>query len=268
MSAILNRLRRLLPTALPRRCFISHAYTDRKHLNDLLAALPDYVSPLIFPPIDVTPDQRVSDDLVKSILDCDGLIYIRSALSTASFWVNFEKDYARRSHKIVYAYSNDDKRLTRDWSSPMELRVFPSYTREDKGRVQEITETLKKRYFSVWLDEEQLQPGMEWAKEIESGLRDIVERGGYLAAFISNASLKSKSVRQELEFVAARYPGQILPLLLDDLGPALFDSTLSALHQIRLFQPDGRLDENRVDDLIIQIYHMVHKGSGGQYTAY
>ena len=268
MADILMRLRCLLPGALPRRCFISHAYADRKHLNELLSALPDYVSPLIFPPIHVTPDQRVSDDLVKSILDCDGLIYIRSVLSTASFWVNFEKDYALRSHKAVYAYSTAGQRLTGDRSSPMDLRVFPSYVRGDKGRVRDITETLKKRYFSVWLDEEQLQPGMEWAKEIESGLKDIVERGGYLVAFISRASVKSMFVRQELEFVAARYPRQILPVLLDDVGPSLFNSKLSTLHQIRLFQANGRVDENRVDDLIIQIYYMVHKGSGGQQTAW
>jgi len=149
MRDILNRLRCLLPGALPRRCFISHAYTDRKHLNELLSALPDYVSPLIFPPIHVTPDQRVSDDLVQSILDCDGLIYIRSVLSTPSFWVNFEKDYALRSHKIVYAYSSADQRLTRDRSSPMDLRVFPSYARGDKGRVNDITATLKTLLFSL-----------------------------------------------------------------------------------------------------------------------
>ena len=117
------------------------------------------------------------------------------------------------------------------------------------------------------MDEEQLQPGMEWAKEIESGLKNIVEHGGYLVAFISRASVKSTVVRQELEFVAARYPGQILPVLLDDVGTALFDSKLFALHQIRLFQADGRVDENRVDDLIIQIYYMVDKGSGSQQAA-
>ena len=105
------------------------------------------------------------------------------------------------------------------------------------------------------------------AKEIESSIKDIVEHGGYLVEFISSAYVKSKFVRRELEFVAARYPGQILPVLLDDVGTALFDSKLFALHQIRLFQADGRVDENRVDDLIIQIYYMVDKGSGSQQAA-
>jgi TIR domain len=133
--------------------------------------------------------------------------------------------------------------------------------------VKGIMETLRKRYFSVWSDEEQLQAGMEWAKETERGLRDIVEHGGYLVTFISRASLESTFVRQELEFVAAKYPGQILPVLLEDVGPTLSDSSLATLHQIKLFQLDGRVDENRVDDLIIQIYYMVHKDSGGQQTA-
>jgi len=51
------------------------------------------------------------------------------------------------------------------------------------------------------------------------------------------------------------------------VDPALFDSKLSALHQIRLFQADGGVDQNRVDDLIIQIYYMVDKGSGSQQAA-
>jgi hypothetical protein len=255
---ILNRLRRLMPGALPRRCFISHAYADQEHLNDLLSALPGYVCPLIFPPIHVTPDQRVSDDLVKAILGCDGLIYVRSALSIARFWVIFERDYALRSRKLVYAYGSDDHRLTRDRSSPIKLRVFPSCTGGDMVRVKGILETMKKRCFSVWSGEV-LQLDKNMLEQTERGLRDIVENGGYLMIFISRETFNSIWVRQELEFVAARYPRQALFVALEDVGPTLFDSSSSALHQSSLFQPDGRLDENRVDDLIIRIYYMVHK---------
>src|SRR5262249_21001337 len=160
---------------LPRRCFISHAYADEESLKELLLQLPEYVSPLVFPAIEVRPDQRVSDDLIEAILDCPGLIYLESEKSSKSFWVNFEKDYALRARRRVYGYDAASHRLTRDSSPPKSLRVFQSYARHDRGVVEEISAVMKRRYFSVWLDLEQL--GTPAVDEIERGLSETLKQG-------------------------------------------------------------------------------------------
>lgn len=92
------------------RWFISHAYKDADAVAALRASLPQTVEPFIFPPIEVTPDQVVSDPLIGAIRDCRGLIYIQSEISQASFWVNFERRYASRLGKPVVAFTAGARR--------------------------------------------------------------------------------------------------------------------------------------------------------------
>ena len=66
---------------MPKKCFISHSYKDTEYVNLLLKMLPHMVKPIIFPPINVTPDQMVSNNLVKAILDCEGLVWLDGGFS-------------------------------------------------------------------------------------------------------------------------------------------------------------------------------------------
>jgi hypothetical protein len=155
---IKQRFSRYLPGALPRRCFISRAYKDEQAFIALLTHLPDYVSPKPFPAIDVPADQRVSDDLIEAILDCPGLIYIKSEMSSNSFWVTFERDYALRAKRRVYCYDSIDHRLTRDRSRPMPMPVFQSYHRNDREIVKAVSSVMGERYFSVSLEVDSIDP--------------------------------------------------------------------------------------------------------------
>ena len=103
-----------LKPKLPRRCFISHSCADINERERLLQILPSDVEPVIFPPISVAPDEMISDRLVESILGCDGLIYLASGNSATSFWVAFERDYALRSRKEVFAFHPQARSLKRD----------------------------------------------------------------------------------------------------------------------------------------------------------
>ncbi|MCI0713350.1 MAG: hypothetical protein L0154_24555 [Chloroflexi bacterium] len=70
----------------------------------MLELLPSEVEPYIFPPINASPLEFVSNSLIGAVLACDGMIYLNEGFSERSFWVAFERDYALRSQKNVYAY--------------------------------------------------------------------------------------------------------------------------------------------------------------------
>src|SRR5215510_5881667 len=92
-------------SVLPPKCFVSHSYRDRVSRKRLLKNLPPKVKPYLFPPIDVAPDDMVSNSLIEAILDQDGRIYVEGGFSDQSFWVAVERDYALRAGKTVYAFN-------------------------------------------------------------------------------------------------------------------------------------------------------------------
>jgi len=57
--------------ALPANCFISHAYADAAARDALIELLPTGVTPFVFPPITVKPEEFVSDPLIDAVLDCE-----------------------------------------------------------------------------------------------------------------------------------------------------------------------------------------------------
>jgi hypothetical protein len=107
MVSILKSVRRLLgqPQRVPPgRAFISYSYQDAAALTLLKSLLPRAVQPEPFPPIVVSPEEMVSNDLLEAIRRCRSLIYIDTPASRRSPWVTLERDYARRTGMPVYAF--------------------------------------------------------------------------------------------------------------------------------------------------------------------
>ena len=125
--------------ALPESCFISHAYADVAACRWLIDVLPTGVRPVLFPPIVVAPEQLVSNSLIEAILECDALIYLQDDVSARSFWVAFERDYALRSGKQVFAANAARSEIVRDRGQPLDLATFASYAYADQARVTGIT---------------------------------------------------------------------------------------------------------------------------------
>lgn len=89
-----------------RTLFVSHAYADDKALARLLAStLPGGAEPVVFPAIEITSSQRISDELMGAIRTCDGLVHLASRRSAASVWVQFERNFALRLGKPVFAFN-------------------------------------------------------------------------------------------------------------------------------------------------------------------
>jgi hypothetical protein len=248
--------------SMPTVCFISHAYADQDIVQELVKRLPKRVSPFIFPPITVSPDERVSDDLVGAILNCGGLIYVNAPHSSRSVWVSFERDYALRAGKPVFSYAAGEGDFKRDRSQPLELPVFPSYSARDRARVVEVTSFMKdQRHFDLWTAEKDLKPESNWRRDHESALESRLSRGGYVVAFISRNSVASEFVGRELAAAAERWSEQILPVLLEPVSslPLAFLQQAVVLH--RGEHEKQSLDWNRVDDLIVRIYDLVYRNS-------
>ena len=246
---------------LPDACFISHAYKDAEMgvIEQLRQRLPRRVQPFIFPPINVSPDQRVSDDLVAAILSQQGLIHVVGPNSSSSVWVNFERDYALRAGRAVFSYDAGGRALRRDRSRPSALRVFPAFNRRDRGRIEEIAAFMRDRHFSVWDEMESLQPGMSWRDTIREDIEATMRNGGYLVTFLSQATLDAPQERLELTYARKMAPERILPVLLDKAAEGLTGDAVLGRNPVRLYRADDEgTDWNRVDDLMVRIYHMVH----------
>jgi hypothetical protein len=55
----------MLEVALPAKCFISHACADAAARDALIEKLPSGVTPFVFPPITVRPEEFVSEPTVS-----------------------------------------------------------------------------------------------------------------------------------------------------------------------------------------------------------
>jgi TIR domain len=258
---------------LPENCFISHSYRDAEARKCLLTKLPAQVRPIIFPPITVPPEQFISNELIHALLRCDGLIYLQGGASARSFWVAFERDYALRAGKKIFAYDPTTDELRQDTSAPLHLPIFPSYSRQDAARVGQMLGFMKtERYFDVWLDVEDIPPGSNVGDYLTKGLLGQLEAGGYVVAFWSKAGASSPWVEWELKQAFSKYPSQVLPALLEQPEMPLHLHPLFGTIQlygqegtedwfIRLYGDHQRSEAQRLDDLIVRLYWLIYRNT-------
>ena len=248
----------------PSICFISHSYGDAAGLRNLLSQLPRGVSPFIFPAINVSPDERVSDDLIAAILKCPGLIYLKTFKSSESVWVTFERDYALRSGLAVYSFDPSTGQFEPDTSEPLELHLYPIFSRshQDRSRVEGVRDFMKaNRHFDVW-DSPPLAPGLDFATYFEAAISERLDKGGYAVMFVSRRSLQSRGTMREFSYAAGRWPERILPALLDNIDAQSLPEAIRHVEPVELFKLDAAeraVNWNGVDDLIVRIFHLVYK---------
>lgn len=179
----------------PGKYFISHSYRDAGVRDYLLTLLPDGVEPFVLPPINVSPLQFVSDALIGSLLTCDGMIYVNEGFSARSFWVAFERDYALRTGKPVYAYVPSRDSIFLHRAPPLDLAIFTSYSHRERDRVIPILSMMREqRHFDVWIDVEKIRLGSDWTLDVSTGISSTLERGGYVVVFWSQSASESRWV--------------------------------------------------------------------------
>lgn len=277
---------------LPKRCFVSHSYKDAAAVKDLRNMLPDNVEIVVFPRSDPDPEKAVSEAIVPKILDCPGLIYVMANASRDSFWVSFERDYALRSNRDVFAYFPKTHRIQRDRSAPLPLNVTVVYHRTDEERVDRLLSWMEmERHFTIAPDRLRSDLG-GFTGDIVLTMEYLLINGGvvlwlmgpknvliaqsfYDPEFLKYLDAYGSEVWQEEGHPLPKYdpdfgwleePGNAYKHIFDVFAridaefPA--DWTLGS-HEVRpdfalldLYEgrEDGTFNWNRVDDLIIRIY--------------
>lgn len=95
------------------------------------------------------------------------------------------------------------------------MRVFISHSHEDKQIVSRITDDLRKHGIQVWLDEDLISPGEQWADKIS----EAFENSNAILVIISHNTAESRWQTSEIAFAVAtqrRDPSKrIIPVLID-----------------------------------------------------
>ncbi|MCB9452578.1 MAG: toll/interleukin-1 receptor domain-containing protein [Anaerolineaceae bacterium] len=269
----------------PANCFISHSYRDRSGRKKLIKSLPKHVRPYVFPPIDVQPDDMVSNSLVEAILDQDALIFLQGGNSDHSFWVAFERDYALRAGMPVYAFNPQTRTFHPYQEKPLQLPVFISHSPYDRDQVNEIVRFMREdRFFDAASFNFLPSTGaprnrpVPTDKRIRQNIIEKISRGGYVVAFLSKQACESSYVREEMEL--ALDFGRFFTL--DQSNPnsrrvllALLDATPlpewlaermrtepdSVVKPVQLYGDKTLSTTNRIDDLIVRLYWLIYRNT-------
>ena len=120
-----------------------------------------------------------------------------------------------------------------------QLQVFLLHARQDEGAVRRLYQRLVKEGANVWLDQEKLLPGQDWAHEIHNAIHrsDVViaclskqfnKRGGYRHEELRIALEKAASLPEGMTFlIPARLEMCVMP------------EPLGRWQRVDLFESDG-----------------------------
>lgn len=91
------------------------------------------------------------------------------------------------------------------------VKVFLSYSHEESEIAKALATSLARAGLELWDPAEALFPGDNWALRIGQALQE----SDAMVVLISPASMRSESVRQEIEYAlgSARYKGRLLPVI-------------------------------------------------------
>ncbi len=91
--------------------------------------------------------------------------------------------------KLFYKVPNPSRRIIHD--------IFLSYSRRDDDIMRRVQQTLVRAGFSVWVDEESLEPGTRsWRREVSRA----IDGAGCLVAIFTPAAKQSEWVEKEIDY--------------------------------------------------------------------
>lgn len=260
--------------------FISHSYKDKAVQERMVKQLPRGVRPYIFPPIMVRPDQMVSNNLIKAILQCDSMIYLDKGYSAASFWVAFERDYALRAGKPLYRYDPATESLERVEIPPLQLPIFSQFSSADYAELEKLFAIMKRdRFFDLFTPPVTTTGSKPFIdnpndKTFETNMYKRLNQGGYMLIFWSRNANLSEHVHQYIKYGYEYFPSdnpeyhRMLFALMDNtplpdwyfqkVQPFL--TTIPHISPVQLYADKALSHMNRLDDLIVRLYWLIFRG--------
>lgn len=281
----------------PARYFVSHSYRDEAARALLVSLLPKRVRPFIFQPIDVTPDQRVSDDLIAAVNRSHGLVYLKGGASAESFWVAFERRMALRAGKPIVAFDPETGAFSKPalkLIDPPCAFVWNGFGTGDSDVVHGVAQWLLGKRgldLSAARDRKRTPAGALDLKDSAYSLNDKMRAGGVIVLFLSVEALEDPEFYELREGETRSYltSERVLASALlvvwtrrpdaerlrkalatnwwkADLGP--LKATIEASLSIEggrvpiILTENGRMDWRRVDDLMVRVDYLVFKRDG------
>lgn len=108
-----------------------------------------------------------------------------------------------------------------------ETKVFISYSRKDRERAQQITETLRARSFDVFKDTDDILPTEEWRGRLEQ----LIEEADTIVFLLSPNSVTSEVCAWEVDY-ATSLNKRIAPIVIEEVDTAQIPPLLARLNFI------------------------------------
>jgi hypothetical protein len=96
------------------------------------------------------------------------------------------------------------------------MRIFLSHARKDDHLARDLGDRLARAGFAVWMSEEQITPGENWAKKLGKALDD----SQFMVILLTPKALESDGLRQNIEFAlgSKKYADRVFSVF---VGPTL-----------------------------------------------
>ncbi len=122
---------------------------------------------------------------------------------------------------------------------PEQPKVFLSYAREDRSRVEQVYDSLKAEGYNPWIDTHDIMPGQNWS----SLIGDAIRSADLMLLFISHNSVSKRGyvqreLRAALSMLSELPEGAtfLIPVRLDDSKPP---ESLQHIQFVDLFEESG-----------------------------
>jgi hypothetical protein len=91
------------------------------------------------------------------------------------------------------------------------MKIFLSHARKDDALARQLAERLTGGGFTVWIAEDEIVPGENWAKKIGKAL----DASELMVILLTPRALESDSVRQDIEFAISskKLEGRVFSVL-------------------------------------------------------
>src|SRR4051794_16886023 len=98
------------------------------------------------------------------------------------------------------------------------MKVFLSHARKDDDLARKLGEQLTRTGFTVWLPEEQITLGDNWAKKVGKALDD----SELMVILLTPKAMESDRVRQDIEFMlgAKKFAGRVFSVFVGSAAAA------------------------------------------------
>ncbi len=127
------------------------------------------------------------------------------------------------------------------------MQVFISYACEDGELARRLSRSLQDAGFDVWLDENNILPGDNWAEKVSQALKESQA----MVVLVSPAAMDSKWVRHEIEFAlgAKEYSGRLVPVFVGPRDKIPKDKLPWSLRRLRGIELTDQTEEESLREI-------------------